>query len=95
MFQTGQEKAKLSDESLTGLPATYGTEYPRVDSGIYLGISRSNFMADTKPAPKPAPSGVTALDALKAAMSPTEVLARPHDYEKWYNGMRAEALANG
>ena len=35
---------------------------------------------------------VTTTDALLAAMTPEEVLARPHDYAKWYNGMRVEAL---
>ena len=35
---------------------------------------------------------VTPTEALTAAMTPEEVLARPHDYAAWYNGMRMEAL---
>ena len=34
----------------------------------------------------------TAFKALKSAPTPHEALARPHDYEKWYNGAREKAL---
>jgi len=33
-----------------------------------------------------------AREALQAAPTPHEALARPHDYEKWYNGAREKAL---
>ena len=42
--------------------------------------------------PKKAPA--TPAEALAAAPTVEEVLARPHDYAKWYKGPREEALAN-
>jgi hypothetical protein len=38
----------FKDIDLTGLPAWYGTEEPRVDSGVILGISRQQRRAATR-----------------------------------------------
>ncbi len=52
-------------------------------------------MVKTESAPEvkaPAKAPATPIEALKAAPTVFEVLGHPEFYEKWYDGMRREAL---